>query len=127
MGWLIGLSRKRVKQGYNMQLTASELLATLDPQTNLTPDDVSIFCVACADKMRRRGYRSIKASVLQASLKEAEGWETLPKGWTQKSLKSYWDSLTGSNVHKVTKCIKKMQGHVDDPGAFCGSLGRRLS
>jgi hypothetical protein len=52
----------------------------------------------------------------------AEKWESLPKGWTEQSAKDFWDSLTGEVKHKVTKCIKEMEGNVDDPGAFCGSL-----
>ena len=56
----------------------------------------------------------------------AKEWQNLPKGWTEKSLKSFWDSLTGDRVHKVTACIKKMTGKVDDPGAFFGGLASRL-
>lgn len=48
-------------------------------------------------------------------------WEGLPKGWTQESLKKFWDSLTGDVKHKVTKCMKEMEGKIDDPGAFCSS------
>lgn len=51
-----------------------------------------------------------------------EPWSKLPKGWTKKSLKKFWESLTGDRKHKVTKCIKEMEGKVTDPGAFCASL-----
>lgn len=54
--------------------------------------------------------------------REAKGWDRLPKGWTQESVEKLWDSLTGERKHKVTACIKKMTGKVDDPGAFCASL-----
>jgi hypothetical protein len=50
------------------------------------------------------------------------GWEKLPKGWTAESVKKFWDSLTGDVKHKVTKCIKLMDGKVDNPEAFCASL-----
>lgn len=50
-------------------------------------------------------------------------WENLPPGWTQESVQSFWDSLTGDVKHKVTKCMKQMEGKVDNTGAFCGSLG----
>jgi hypothetical protein len=55
-------------------------------------------------------------------------WEKLPKGWTEASLESFWKSLTGDVAHKVTKCIKKMEGveGVDDPGAFCASLADKI-
>ena len=51
-------------------------------------------------------------------------WEgPLPKGWTADSRKKFWESLTsGAPKHKVTKCIKEMEGKVSDPGAFCASL-----
>lgn len=68
------------------------------------------------------------AEVLGYRLKVQKGaWETLPKGWTEESLKSFWGSLTGDVKHKITKCIKKMgEAGMKDPGAFCASLARRL-
>lgn len=56
----------------------------------------------------------------------AEGWDTLPKGWTVESLKKFWGSLTGNRKHKITKCMKKMANAIDDPGAFCASLARKI-
>jgi len=56
----------------------------------------------------------------------ADKWKSLPKGWTEKSLKKFWGSLTGDRKHKITQCIKKMTGKVDDPGAFCGGLASKV-
>ena len=53
--------------------------------------------------------------------KQAAGWGKLPKGWTKESVKKFWKTLTGEVKHKVTKCIKEMEGKIDDPGAFCAS------
>jgi uncharacterized protein (DUF2126 family) len=54
-------------------------------------------------------------------------WDKLPKGWTQDSLKKMWGTLTkGSSKHKVTACIKKMDGKVTNPGAFCASLADKI-
>jgi hypothetical protein len=44
------------------------------------------------------------------------------KGWTRESKESFWNSVGGS----VGKCIEKMEGDVDDPGAFCSSLADEL-
>ena len=49
----------------------------------------------------------------------AKGWAKLPNGWTNESVKKFWDSLTGEKKHKVTECIEKMDGKVPNPGAFC--------
>ena len=57
---------------------------------------------------------------------EADKWNDLPKGWTQESLKKFWGSLTGDRKHKITACMKKMRGKVDDPGAFCGGLASKI-
>lgn len=54
--------------------------------------------------------------------KKAKPWSKLPKGWTEESVKAMWRSLTGDEKHKVTACMKKMEGKIDDPGAFCASL-----
>jgi hypothetical protein len=65
---------------------------------------------------------------LVSDLKTADKWETLPKGWTDESRKEFWESLTsGSPKHKVTACIKKMEGKMDNPGAFCASLADRVT
>jgi hypothetical protein len=66
-------------------------------------------------------------STLLPLVKQADKWETLPKGWTDESRKQFWETLTGDVKHKVTKCIKEMEGKFDDPGAFCASLADRVN
>jgi len=56
------------------------------------------------------------------TLRSAGKWNSLPKGWTEESVKKFWDSTVGDVKHPVTKCIKKMEDKMDDPGAFCSSL-----
>jgi hypothetical protein len=56
----------------------------------------------------------------------AKPWSSLPKGWTEESLKKFWDSMTSEVKHKVTKCMKEMEGKVDNTGAFCGSLADKV-
>ena len=41
-----------------------------------------------------------------------------PEGWDKESLGKFWASMGGS----VEKCMEKIKGNVDDPGAFCASL-----
>ena len=66
--------------------------------------------------------RSMFASSNRVVTRHVAAWENLPEGWTEDSLDSFWESLTGDVKHPVTKCIKQMEGKVSDPGAFCGSL-----
>jgi hypothetical protein len=55
-------------------------------------------------------------------------WRDLPKGWTDESRKTFWESLTSrAPKHKVTQCIKRMDGKVSDPGAFCAALADRVT
>jgi hypothetical protein len=57
----------------------------------------------------------------------AAKWEGMPKGWTDESRKKFWNSLTsGAPKHKVSQCIKKMDGKVTNAGAFCASLADRV-
>jgi len=74
------------------------------------------------------GWQSLKQKEKQEQNVEkvAAGWEKLPKGWTEESLKKFWNSLTGNVKHKTKKCIRKFEGIVDDPGAFCASLRDRV-
>jgi hypothetical protein len=60
--------------------------------------------------------------------KQADKWQgSLPKGWTEESVKKFFNTLTKrAPKHKVTECIKRMEGKFDDPGAFCASLADRV-
>lgn len=78
-------------------------------------------------------HAELRPHILKA-IKAASGGKTaapwtgnLPKGWTQDSVKKFWDTLTGDVKHKVTKCMKEMEGKVDDTGAFCGSLADKAT
>lgn len=73
-----------------------------------------------------RAVGKAKKSRDDDSVIKGNKWEDMPKGWTDESRKQFWESLTGDVKHKVTKCIKEMQGKVDDPGAFCSSLADRV-
>lgn len=56
--------------------------------------------------------------------KEAK-WEEMPKGWTADSRSKFSKSIGGEADHRegpVDTCMTKIDGHVDDPGAFCASL-----
>lgn len=99
----------------------------------LSQQDVAAVCPPCAAKMASLNIREIRASAFfgqdalkLAGVKEAKKWQKLPKGWTDESLRKFWDSLTGDVKHRVTKCIKQMEGKVDDPGAFCASAADRV-
>jgi hypothetical protein len=63
---------------------------------------------------------------LKVVLREAAKWNKLPNGWTEDSVKKFWGSMTGENKHKITKCMKEMEGKVDNTGAFCGGLASHL-
>ena len=59
------------------------------------------------------------------NVKEAEGMEGLPKGWTNKSVQKFAKSLTGKKGTQkdfFDKCVNKMKGKVSNPEAFCASV-----
>lgn len=69
------------------------------------------------------------ASSVTPLTRQADKWQSLPKGWTDESRKKFWETLTGDNKHKVTKCIKEMSKgdkDIDNPGAFCAALADRV-
>ena len=71
---------------------------------------------------------TLRAAVLPVT-RRADRWESMPKGWDASSRTKFWETLTGDNKHKVTKCIKEMSKpgkDIDDPGAFCASLADRV-
>lgn len=56
------------------------------------------------------------------------GFEDKPKGWSDKSVKKYSKTFTEKMKGTVkskdffNKCVKKMQGKVDNPEGFCAAL-----
>ena len=90
----------------------------------LTPADVAEICPPCAERMAALKIRKIRASVifrqdlLRLATERAEGWKDLPEGWTDESRRKFWASIGGAE----DKCMKKIQGHVTDPAAFCAKL-----
>lgn len=82
-----------------------------------------------------RSYPDLRSPILLAireadrvsGSRTAKPWGKLPKGWTDKSVKKFWGTMTGDVKHKVTKCMKKMDGKVDDTGAFCASLADKVT
>jgi hypothetical protein len=73
--------------------------------------------------------RVIRIACERGLIRRADGkpWSKLPKGWTDESVDKMWESMTGDVKHKVTKCMEKMKGKVDDTGAFCGSLADKVT
>ena len=62
-------------------------------------------------------------------IKEAEGMEGLPKGWTNKSVRKFSKSLTGKEGTQkdfFERCVNKMKGKVSNPEAFCASVKDEL-
>jgi hypothetical protein len=61
-------------------------------------------------------------------LQNEAGFETKPKGWTDKSIKKYSSTFSKKMKGNVKskgffdKCVKKMQGKVDNPEGFCAAL-----
>ena len=121
-----------------MDQTAKQVARRYQASQYVPPDfwmnrtDVRELCPTCADRMASLNVHWIRASTFFAKASELAGiktagkWDKLPKGWTQDSLKKMWGTLTGGKKHKVTACIKKMEGKVDDPGAFCASLADKM-
>jgi len=56
------------------------------------------------------------------------GFEDKPKGWTDDSIKKFSKTFTKNMKGNVKstgffdKCVKKMQGKIDNPEGFCASL-----
>jgi len=77
------------------------------------------------EKRKKLETRTAEDGSLLVKIGE-DRWQKLPRGWTEDSLRKFWKSLTGDRKHKITACMKKMAGIIDDPGAFCGGLASRL-
>lgn len=86
----------------------------------MTPLQASVIRLASTNPEMRPHLLPLIAAGREAA------WENLPKGWTEESVKSMWATLTGDTKHKITKCMKEMEGKVDNTGAFCGSLASHV-
>jgi len=111
----------------NRSYELRELAERLAADYPIAVDEMDDICSVCAEKMRERRITKIRASVLFPELRQAQKWESLPKGWTQESAEKFWKTLTGrASKHKVSACIRKLEGKVSDAGAFCASLADRI-
>jgi hypothetical protein len=115
----------------NRHLVAKDLrrvILSIDdklPDFWVTREEIAFICPPCAERMASLRINRVLASAIfgqdilhMAGEQVAEAWESMPGGWTPESRKKFWNSIGKS----VTKCIKKMEGKVDDPAAFCASL-----
>ena len=67
--------------------------------------------------------------MVKATLPVTEaGFEDKPKGWSDKSIKKYSKTFTSKMKGNIKskdffdKCVKKMEGKVDNPEGFCAAL-----
>jgi len=131
MGALFDHLRKENKTASDMTLRVAAEHIGSQPLSDFWVDQkmMAEICPKCAEKMASNSIRCVRASLVFGSdlvTVEAGKWNKLPKGWTDESVKKFWGKLTGDNKHKVTACIKKMEGKIDDPGAFCASLADKV-
>jgi hypothetical protein len=104
---------------------ARRFLAAADPF--MTVEEIADVCLKCAYTLLAAGREGAHHSEIRQLLAgEGDKWQKMPKGWTSESREKFWKTLTGDVKHKVTKCIKQMDGKVDDAGAFCASLADRV-
>jgi len=94
-----------------------EIFFTSPPITTLNKSNIVAYYDEKAGKVKKLPNTARVVS---------KSWDSLPKGWTEESVKSFWKSLTGDRKHKITQCIKKMTGDMDNPEAFCASLAQRV-
>lgn len=72
-------------------------------EAKLLENQVKLASLSSNDPIEELYKRAFKES-------EREKWEKM------------WKSLTEGAVHKITKCMEKMKGKVDNPGAYCKAL-----
>lgn len=99
------------------------------PDFWVTREEIAEVCPPCAERMASLRIARVRASAIfgqdmlrMAGEETADKWKGMPHGWTDESRKKFWDSIGGS----VDKCVSKMEGKVDDAGAFCSSLKDRV-
>lgn len=71
--------------------------------------------------------KSILEGIIRGDYEEVQeaGFETKPKGWTDKSVKKYGRSLVkggGRAKGFFKKCVEKMKDKMENPEGFCASV-----
>lgn len=92
------------------QETQKSVSEVASPQTN--PEDLI--------QKAKSGEDAEEVNV--PSVVDMAGWDSVD----QAQAKKYWDKITEGSTHKITACIKAVEGNVSDPGAFCGSLAKKV-
>jgi len=91
-----------------------------DPTENMSEEDAKKWWEM--HEKNKDNFKSAMQDCPACAEKVAAEWRTMPEGWDDESRKKFWKSIGGS----VTKCMEKIEGHVDDPAAFCAALKDRI-
>ena len=79
-------------------------------------------CPNCGSKVLKNTGYCLKC---KEKVKQAAKWTSLPRGWTEASLGSFFKSLAGAGDAKAKfyRCVDKIgDSDVSNPNAFCGAL-----
>lgn len=126
-----GVKRSDCKQYKYSPYLHKQCMKGLDESIEMLDEQTPEEQARVMNKARRLGpvfgavyLRKKRKQMQQQQVAEAEGWHGLPKGWKQSSLKKFSKSLTGKDATKkgfFDKCVKRMQGKIDNPEAFCAA------
>ncbi len=75
-----------------------------------------------AKEMLKAHAKMSEREIVSRNTNLSETAETRFDAMTPKEKRNMWDSLTRGSTHKISACMNKVDGHVDNPGAYCKSL-----
>ena len=115
---LLRMAKDNKEAGMNRTAVAQELVEV----ARLLAGAGTFECPNCGTKVLENTGYCVKC---EKKVKKAARWESLPRGWTESSLSSFYKSLAGAGDAKAKfyRCVDKIgDSDVTDPNAFCGSL-----
>lgn len=71
----------------------------------------------------RYGMQRLAAEGESGAKKPVIGFKNLPKGWTVKSFKKFYKTITTEDPdHPFSACVAKLKDKFDDPKRFCSKM-----
>jgi len=71
----------------------------------------------------KMGIQKLAAEGDSGAKKKPIGFKKLPKGWTAKSFKKFYKTITSDDPdHPFSACVAKLKDKFDDPKRFCSKM-----
>jgi hypothetical protein len=120
--WLRGVGIGKDAAGHFIKVNVSDISKIIDLPSEIFGVRVKADFVGDIQAQSLNTFVDEFVRLAKKKPRKGHKWRKLPKGWSAKSRKKYYESIGGFD-----ECMEKMKDKMDEPGAFCASLKDRAT